>query len=212
MRIVETVPHANCEAHYDAHLDLGTPTLAPPGSNDGTPRWSTGVSFISEPLAEDMIVAGYMKVGLWVSSSAPDMDVFVSLRIIDEQDREIRYETMVHPVDPDHPHPVGHGLLKVSRRKLDDARTTDYWPVHTHAEADHAPLGADEIVLVELGLNPASALVRKGCRLRVDIQPYSPAGMPVRAYDECYHVGATNAVYTGPDRPSYIQLPVVPAR
>ena len=53
------------------------------------------------------------------------MDVFVSLRVFDEQDREIRYETLVHPIDPVHVHPVGHGQLKVSHRKLDAARTTE---------------------------------------------------------------------------------------
>ena len=117
---------------------------------------------------------------------------------------------MVHPIDPVHPHPVGHGLLKVSRRKLDEARSTEYWPVHSHREVDQAPLVDDEIVAVELGLNPSSALIRRGCRLRVDIQPYTPPGLPVRAYDESYHAGATNTVYTGPDHPSYIQLPIVP--
>ena len=211
MRISQSVPDAERSAAYDAHLDLGAPTIVPTGAVDGTPRWSTGVSFVSDPMAEDMVLAGYMKVGLWVSSTSSDMDVFASLRIIDEQDREIRYETMVHPIDPVHPHPVGLGLLKVSRRKLDDARSSEYWPVHTHAEADHAPLAEGGIVAVEIGLNPSSALIRRGCRLRVDIQPYTPAGLPVRAYDASYHVGATNTVYTGPDHPSYIQLPIVPA-
>jgi predicted acyl esterase len=106
---------------------------------------------------------------------------------------------------------VGHGLLKVSHRQLDESRTTNYWPVHTHLEADSQPLKADEIVQVQVGLNPSSALIRKGCRLRVDIQPYTPAGMPIRAYDPSYHVGAVNRIHTGPAHPSYIQLPIVPA-
>ena len=212
LRITDTTPSTASRASYDAHLDLGTPTLAPPGANDGTPRWSTGVSFISEPMNEDMTLAGYMKIGLWMSSTSKDMDVFASLRVIDEHDREVRYETLVHPIDPIHPHPVGHGLLKVSRRKLDAARTTDYWPVHTHLEADHAPLEGGQIVEVELGLNPSTALIRKGYRLQVDVQPYSPAGVPVRAYDASYHEGATNVIYTGPDHPSYIQLPIVPSK
>ena len=38
----------------------------------------------------------------------------------------------------------------------------------------------------------------------------TPAGLPVRAYDESYHAGATNTIHTGPDHPSYIQLPLVP--
>lgn len=210
MRIVDAVPEEGASAEYDAHLELGMPSLAPTGPTGGTPRWSTGVSFVSEPVADDMILAGYMKVGLWVASSSVDMDLFVSLRILDENDREIRYESLVLPVDLNHIHPVGHGLLKVSRRKLDVQRTTPYWPVHTHTEADSAPLVPDAIVPVEIGLNPSTALIRRGCRLRIDVQPYSPAGVPVRAYDASYHVGAVNRIYTGPEHPSYIQLPIVP--
>ena len=105
---------------------------------------------------------------------------------------------------------IGIGWLKVSNRKLDRQKSTGYWPVHTHLERDHQPLEGGEIVPIEVGLNPSSALIRKGCRLRIDIQPYSPAGLPVRAYDESYHLGADNTVYTGPDHPSYIQLHIVP--
>ncbi len=211
MRITETVPTIEQSASYKADLDLGSPSIAPTGSVDGTPRWSTGISFVSDPMPADMMLVGHMKAGLWVSSTSSDMDVFASLRVIDEHDREIRYETIVHPIDPVHPHPVGHGLLKVSRRKLDQTRSTEYWPVHTHLEADSAPLASDEVVAIEVGLNPSTALIRRGCRLRVDIQPYSPAGVPVRAYDVGYHLGATNTVFTGPGHPSYIQLPIVPA-
>jgi predicted acyl esterase len=210
LRIVESQPVASGCAEYAADLDLGTPTLAPAGASDGTPRWSTGVSFISEPMQEDLLLAGYMKVGLWVQSSSEDMDVFVSLRVLDEHDREIRYESVVLPVDPVHIHPVGHGLLKVSRRKLDDELTTEYWPVHTHLEGDCAPLQRGEIVPVEIGLNPSTAMIRKGHRLLVDVQPYAPAGVPVRAYDRSYHVDAVNKLYTGPEHPSYLQLPIIP--
>ncbi|WP_410623662.1 CocE/NonD family hydrolase [Amycolatopsis sp. cmx-8-4] len=211
LRISENVPEAGHSASYDAHLELGQPSPAPTGPVGGTPRWSTGISFVGDPLTEDMVLVGYMKARLWVSSTSADMDVFVSLRVYDEQDREIRYEAAVHPVDPVNVHPVGHGSLKVSRRRLDEARSTEYWPVHTHTEADHQPLRDGEIVAVEVGLNPSSAVIRKNCRLRVDIQPYTPAGLPVRAYDESYHLGATNTIHTGPDHPSYVQLPIVPA-
>jgi uncharacterized protein len=140
------------------------------------------------------------------------MDVHVSLRVIDEQDREIRYEALVMPIDPEHIHPVGYGPLKVSHRKLDAARTTEYWPVHTHAEVDYSPLQKDQIVAIEVGLNPSTALVGKGHRLRLDIQPNAPAGLPSRSYDESYHRGATNTIYSGPAHPSYLQLPVIPAK
>jgi len=34
--------------------------------------------------------------------------------------------------------------------------------------------------------------------------------VPVRAYDKSYHAGAMNRIYTGPEYPSYLQLPIVP--
>ncbi len=212
LRISEKPPATGTSASYQADLDRGRPIMAPTGFVGGTPRWSTGVSFISDPLPDDMVLAGYMKAGLWVSSTSTDMDVYVSLRVLDEHDREIRYESLVPPIDPANIHPVGHGLLKVSHRMLDDARSTEYWPVPTHLEADHQPLENGEIAEIEVGLYPSTAMIRRGCRLRIDIQPYSPAGVPSRAYDESYHVGATNTVYTGPDHPSYLQLPIVPGK
>jgi uncharacterized protein len=211
MRIVQTPPANNARASYSAEVELGQPMLSPMGPVGGPLRWSTGISFISEPMTEDMALIGYMKAGLFVSSSAADMDVFVSLRILDEQGREIRYDAPVHPAHPVFAAPVGHGLLKVSHRKIDEARSTEFWPVHTHLEADHAPLSSDEVVQIELGLNPATAMIRKGHRLRVDIQPYAPDGCPTRAYDKSYHTSATNTIYTGPEHPCFIQLPIVPA-
>ena len=212
LRLDQGNPDVEASAGYDADLDRGRPIMAPTGFAGGTPRWSTGVSFVSDRLTEDMVIAGYMKVGLWVSSTSSDMDVFVSLRVVDEHDREIRYESLVPPIDPGNIHPVGHGLLKVSHRRLDEDRSTQYWPVPSHTQADHQPLNAGEIVPVEVGLYPSTALVRRSCRLRLDVQPYTPAGLPSRAYDESYHVGARNTLYTGPEHPSYLQLPLIPTR
>jgi predicted acyl esterase len=210
MRIAPAPPTEEASASYSADVELGQPMLSPMGPVGGPPRWSTGVSFVSEPMTEDMALIGYMKAGLWVSSTSSDMDVFVSLRVLDEDGREIRYDAPAHPAHPVHAAAVGHGLLKVSRRKLDETRSTDYWPVQTHLEADNAPLRESEVVQIEVGLNPATAMIREGCRLRVDIQPYAPDGEPTRAYDESYHAGAVNVVHTGPDHPCYVQLPLVP--
>lgn len=210
MQISDQPPIASSSASYSAEVELGQPMLSPMGPVGGPPRWSTGISFVSEPMTQDMAVIGYMKAGLWVSSSAADMDIFVSVRVLDEAGREVRYDAPIHPAHPVFAAPVGHGLLKVSHRKIDTERSTEYWPVHTHLETDHAPLMGGEIVEIELGLNPATALVRKGSRLRVDIQPYAPDGAPTRFYDESYHKGAVNTVHTGPDHPCYIQLPIIP--
>ena len=166
LRISTSIPTVEASASYDAALDRGRLIPAPIGYTGGTPRWSTGVSFISEPVTQEMVLVGYMKAGLWVSSTSRDMDVYVSLRVLDEYDHEIRYESLVPPIDPANIHPTGHGLLKVSHRMLDHERSTVYWPVQTHLKADYQPLEDGEIVYVEVGLNPSSAVIRKGCRLR----------------------------------------------
>jgi hypothetical protein len=59
LRISENVPSAEASACYDAHLDIGQPSMSPAGYVGGTARWSTGVSFVSDPVPEDMVLAGY---------------------------------------------------------------------------------------------------------------------------------------------------------
>ncbi len=83
LRISEDAPTAASSAGYAAHLELGEPSIAPTGPVGGTPRWSAGLSFVSDPVPEDMVLVGYMKAGLWVASTSSDMDVFISLRVID---------------------------------------------------------------------------------------------------------------------------------
>lgn len=206
LRMSTTPPEQNKNASYSAQVDLASIFPRCP--------WNTGVSFISDPVSEVLVLAGYMKAVLWVSSSSHDMDLYVSVRVIDENDCEVDYVgPMVIAKDPNDVSPLGKGWLKVSHRKLDPIRTTEYRPKHTHLRADYAPLKEDEVVQVEVEITPNTAVVRVGQRIRVDIQPYggSGHGMP-HAYDSSYHAGATNMIHTGPDYPSYVQLPVVPEK
>jgi hypothetical protein len=54
----------------------------------------------------------------------------------------------------------------------------------------------------------------------LDVQPATGEGLslivdPMDAsysVDKSYQAGATNTVYTGPDHPSYLQLPVIPTK
>lgn len=175
--------------------------------------WKTGVSFISDPVSEDMVFAGYSKAKLWVSSTSEDMDIFMSIRIIDEDDRQVDYIGLGTMGQPTKFYPLAKGWLKVSHRKVDDSRSTEYTVKHTHLTADYAPLKGGEVVPVEVEIIPNTALIRKGHRIRVDIQPFDGFDHGTRhGYDQAYHSGARNAIYTGPDHQSYIQLPIVPKR
>lgn len=200
---------------YSAEVDLVAHRAPALGMHElATAPCSPGATFISEPLEEDAVLAGYSKLVVWVSSSSDDMDIFVALRVLDEQNREVDYcgPALIPGISTAF-YPLAKGWLKVSHRKLDSQRSTEYRPKHTHLEADHAPLRDGEIVPVEVEIIPNTGMVRKGHRIRVDVQPYTGVGHGNRhAYDAAYHDGAQNTIYTGPEHPSYVQLPFVPAR
>jgi hypothetical protein len=46
----------------------------------------------------------------------------------------------------------------------------------------------------------------------VDVQPADGFDhQSYHTYDDTYHPGAQNTIYAGPDHPSYLQLPIIPA-
>ncbi len=217
LRLARTVPDVERSVTYSAEVDL-TASRVPPAlaGKDATASapCTPGATFISEPLEEDTVLAGYSKLVLWVASTSEDMDIFVALRVLDEENREVDFcGPAVIPGISTQFYPLAKGWLKVSHRKLDTERSTEFRPKHTHLRADHAPLQDGEVVPVEVEIIPNTGLARKGHRIRVDIQPYTGVGHGNRhAYDSTYHDGAQNTIYTGPRHLSYVQLPVVPPR
>ncbi|WP_375381842.1 CocE/NonD family hydrolase [uncultured Sphingomonas sp.] len=201
-------------AEVAAEIRTGPPAALLPVEAGATAlHWRTGISFISDPMPQDMVLAGYSKARLWVSSTSRDMDLFLSLRILDEHDREVDYVGPATLGFPTRQYPLAKGWLKVSHRKIDPVRSTDYTVKHTHLQADYAPLAADEVVPVEVEIIPTAAMIRKGHRIRLDVQPFDGYAHGARHQcDPSYHDGARNTIYTGPDRLSWVQLPIVPAR
>ena len=58
-----------------------------------------------------------------------------------------------------------------------------------------------------------SIVIKKGHKLRVDIQPRDGIGSePYTHYHAEYNAGAKNTIYAGGDKASYILLPVIPAK
>jgi predicted acyl esterase len=111
--------------------------------------------------------------------------------------------------------PISWGALKVSHRKLDPEKSTVYRPHHTHQKENYQPLKPGEVVEAEVEIWPTTALIRKGYRIRLDVQPVSGDHMPMRIYDaidQTYQKGPSNTIYTGPDHLSYLQLPVIPPK
>jgi len=203
MKLLTTVPVKEASKTYSADVKWGV-----------DPPWSYGVSFVTEPLAEDILIAGYVKLVLWVSSTTQDMQIHAYIRVIDENNVEVPYVVGGSPGQSIF-YPVGQGALKVSHRKLDSKKSTIYRPWHTHAKTDYQLLAPGEIVEAEVEIWPTTALISKGHRIRLDVQPASGHGMMIPIVDPTgttYQAGASNTIYTGPDHPSYLQLPVIPPK
>ena len=164
-----------------------------------------GATFISAPFEKDMEIAGYIKAGLFVSANVPDMEIHLNVRVLDENDREVIYPART---SNERGLPLGFGAMKVSHRVRDEKRSRDDLPVYKHTKAAYAPLKPDEVVYAEVGTFPTTGVIRKGWKLRVDIDP---AGFRWVCFDEkTYRSGAVNRIHTGGATPSFIQLPVLP--
>lgn len=129
--------------------------------NQPLPPWNwpadegdTAVVFVSEPLAEDVVMIGPASADLWVRSNVGEADVEVNISEVrpDNQDMYIQ-----------------SGWLRVSERQLDDAATTPLRPVHTHAEADLQPVPADEWVEARVEVFPFAHVFRAGSRIRISV-------------------------------------------
>jgi predicted acyl esterase len=149
------------------HLDAATMILgfAPP-SQGGTVSYqalSDGVTFMSAPLARPLVLAGPSSARLHISSSTDDADLFVTLRAFDTEGKEVTFDSAVEPFQP-----LSQGWLRVSQRKLDQARSTALRPFHAHDERQL--LAAGEIYGVDIEIWPCSIALPVGYRLGLTVQ------------------------------------------
>jgi hypothetical protein len=156
-------------------------------------------------LSVDTEITGPVAAVLWVSSTSEDMDLFLTLRNIDADGKDVM-ETGQQGL----PVPVAKGWLRVSHRELDPEKSLPYRPYHRHQRRLY--LKAGEIVKVEVEIWPTSMVFKKGHRIRLDVQPRDGLGSShYMHYHADYNSGATNTVYAGGEMPSYLLLPVIPA-
>ena len=165
-----------------------------------------GVSFQTEAMTADTEITGPVVMNLWVSSTTEDMDVFVTLRNIGPDGKEV-FEVGQHG----QPVPLTKGWLRASHRKTDPKKSLPYRPFHAHNERWW--LENNQPVEMQIEVWPTCIVLKKGHRLRVDVQPRDGVGSaPYTHYHADYNAGATNTIYSGGDKQSYITLPIIPAK
>ena len=124
---------------------------------------SDGLTFMSQPLEDEMEITGPMASKLWISSDTIDADLFLVFRIFTPDLREITYQGALDP----HP-PIAQGWLRASHRKLDLKKTKPWRPYHTHDEKQLLKPG--EIYELDVEVWPTCIVVPRGYRIALSVR------------------------------------------
>ncbi|HEY8763327.1 MAG TPA: CocE/NonD family hydrolase [Solirubrobacteraceae bacterium] len=156
----------------------------PPGS---------ALSYLTAELQADTTVIGGGAVQAWIKSSAPSVDLQVTVSEV----RPDGNETFVQS-----------GWLRASARKLDPRRSTLLAPVPSLRRADAAPLPKGRWAEVTVPLYYEGHAYRHGSRIRITIA--APGGdQPIWSFATSPATAASVLLAHSPQMPSRLILPVV---
>jgi uncharacterized protein len=172
-----------------------------PCAQDNRLNETLEVQFTSEPLTEDLVINGPAAARLWLEASGPEAVVVVRVTDVspDGTSRELT-----------------NGLQVASFREVDETRsrvvdgvTLQPWHPFTEESVEPMPRGVPTPVAVEIF--PTAAVVPAGHQLRVSVGaadvPHAVSPLP----DLPASVATATRIVHGPDTPSSVALPVVPA-
>ncbi len=134
---------------------LGYELMAPVWDFDWTQfEDGDGLSYLTTPLTDDLVVAGPGHATLWFASEADDANVQVSIS-------EVRPDGIEYLVQA--------GQLRVGDRAIDEERTDELQVEHTYRADDYAPLPDGDLVEVDVDIPSFAHAFRAGSRLRITI-------------------------------------------
>ena len=166
-----------------------------------------GISLQTAPMTEDTEITGPLVLNVWVSSTSEDADIYVGLRNIGPDGKDVCEVGQRGEMLPG----LTKGWLRASHRKLDPAKSLPYRPYHAHDERQWLKPG--EIVECQVEIWPTSMVFKKGHRLQLDIGPRDGVGTAhFTHYSADYNAQAENTIYAGGDKPSYLLLPIIPPK
>lgn len=178
---------------------IGNPAYGGVAGPPDTYLWSlkappaTSLQWTSAPMTSDLTLLGSASLDLWLSSTAPDTDLQVTLSEVRPDGKEMYLQK---------------GWLKVSQRKLDPSRSTALRPYQTHLEKDVQLLTPGTAVPARVEVFPFGALIRKGSSIRVSLE--APTALPELWAFAPFPVPAVNTILSDKAHPSRLVLPVVP--
>jgi predicted acyl esterase len=182
---------------------------------------TTGHSVFTYRFTHDTQLTGYLKAHLWIEAKgANEADLFVLMEKLDKDGNLlVPDQTSARQYFPIPP-AGAHGRLRVSLRKLDPARSTDFIPIQAFDQPE--PLSPGQIVPVDIAIMPASEVFHAGEQLRLTVAGHEfsappggpkPSGLlafmkpspPVKTNNAGVHI-----IHSGGDHQSFLQIPLIP--
>jgi uncharacterized protein len=151
-------------------------------------RWLT---YTTEPFESEVEVTGCPTAHIWISSTAPDGDIFIKIHDVDE--------TGVSTY-------VTDGTHRMSHRALGKAPYDFFgmpWTSSLQKEAANLPI--NKPVELVLWLYPMSYIFRKGHRIRLTIMGLDPTSGPSPIFDEPPVV----TIHRNSKLTSFVTLPII---
>ena len=154
------------------------------------------LSYLTVPLAEDLVVAGPGYADLWVAGDTADLDVQVTVS-------EVRPDGVEYLVQ--------NGWLKLGHRKVDPERSDDLEITHPFTARAFRPLQPGKFVEARVEIPSLAHAFRAGSQLRLTIS--TPGRNHVTwAFESPDYGGAIPATQVAhlPGKPSHLVLAVLP--
>ncbi|HEX3803516.1 MAG TPA: CocE/NonD family hydrolase [Solirubrobacteraceae bacterium] len=175
--------------------------------------------YLTEPLAEDLLIAGPSVLNLFAAIDQSDTNWIAILKDVGPDPsvrtaREGEWDLPQGLAERE----LTRGWLKASYRALDPERSTQWKPFHRLTRAAKAAVPVGEVVEYAIEILATANLFRAGHRICLEItsmdRPTGVAGATNVEYVP-YHVGAARTtlhhVYHDTAHPSHLLLPVIPA-
>jgi len=198
----EPAPADGGASSFEHDPDAGARgTLASGSVNRLQPDWDyaqpaegQSLSFVTEPLEDDVVLVGHGSVDLWLKSSATEADLEVTIT-------EVRPDGLESIIQS--------GWLRASHRALrDDA--TELRPVKSHYEQDVAPMQADVWTEMRVEVMPHGHVLRAGSRLRLVVDTPGDSMAEWRFLLTDFDEPPTYTVGHDAEHPSSVVLSVIP--
>ncbi|PNY26270.1 Uncharacterized protein TCAP_03796 [Tolypocladium capitatum] len=177
-----------------------------------------GVTFVTPALGKDMEVTGHPMLRLSISAeedqgSVPsELDIFATLRHIDQEGNEVFYTGAVGD-----PVPVARGWLRVSLRATtkQPTRMSEIIPERDYLSTDVRPVKAGEVYTVDVEIWPTNVILLPGEKLALEISSCDSEGSHVFEHNhpedrDPAKLKGNNAIHIEPGFDNFLRLPIIP--